>query len=198
MDYNTERPKLTLPEYGRNVQKMVDYALTIADRDERQRCAESIISIMAGIFPQQSGTEDFERMLWDHLALISGYKLDVSSPYPINVLVESNREHPHLDYPGKKITYRHYGHILEESIHALTSMAEGDQQQQATEIVVEQMAKSLATWNDNVLTPAKLAADLSELTEGKVQLSLEPQVLDNAVATARAGGKSANFKKKKK
>ena len=69
MEYNTNRPKLTLPEYGRNVQKMVDYAMTIADRAERQQCAETIIRIMGRMFPQQKGTEDFERMLWDHLEI---------------------------------------------------------------------------------------------------------------------------------
>ena len=82
MDYNTTRPRLTLPEYGRNVQKMVDYALTIADREERQQCAEAIVKVMGSIFPQQKGATDFERMLWDHLALISDYKLDVDFPFP--------------------------------------------------------------------------------------------------------------------
>lgn len=198
MDYNTERPKLTLPEYGRNVQKMVDYALSIPNRAERQRCAESIIRVMGGLFPQPRRTEDFERMLWNHLALISGYKLDVDSPYPITILVESERERPHLDYPGQRIAYRHYGHNLEQAIKALPSQPEGRQRQQTAVTLVAQMAKNLAAWNDNVLTPAKLVADFNELTEGKVKLSLEPQLLEHMVATARSVSRSANFKKKRK
>ena len=122
MDYNTNRPSLKLPEYGRNVQKMVDYALTIADRDERQQCAETIIKVMGNIFPQQKGSTDFVRMLWDHLAFISDYKLDVDSPYPITVLSEEKQEHPHLDYPKQQIDYRHYGHTLEQMIRALSSV----------------------------------------------------------------------------
>lgn len=198
MEYNTERPKLTLPEYGRNVQSLVDYALTITDRAERQRSAESIIRIMGGLFPEQRGTEDFERMLWDHLALISGYKLDVDSPYPINILATTEKEHPHLDYPKQKIAYRHYGHTLEQMIKALPKLSEGAQREQGIILVVSQMAKSLAAWNDNVLTPTKLAADLSEMTDGQVQLRLDPRQTDRLIAAARAVSKMPYSKKKKR
>ena len=198
MDYNTTRPKLTLPEYGRNVQKMVDYALTIADREERQQCAETIIKVMGSIFPQQKGTTDFERMLWDHLALISDYKLDVDSPYPITVISEEETEHPHLDYPKQQIDYRHYGHTLEQMIKALPTMPDDEDRQQAVELVVAQMAKSLATWNNTVLSPDKLANDLRELTGGQVQLTNSPQRLDKIIASARTLTKPVNTKKKKR
>ena len=198
MDYNTSRPRLTLPEYGRNVQRIVDYALTISDRAERQQCAEAIIRIMAGMFPQQRGAQDFERMLWDHLALISGYRLDVDSPYPITALTEQDKERPHLDYPEQKIAYRHYGHTLEQMIKALPDIEDEETRSQAAELVVAQMAKSLATWNNNVLSPAKLAADISEMTEGRIELDIEPMQLDRIITTAHAMSKPANTKKKKK
>ena len=198
MDYNTTRPRLTLPEYGRNVQKMVDYAITIADREERQRCAETIIKVMGSIFPQQKGSSDFERMLWDHLAFISGYKLDVDSPYPITILSEEEKEHPHLDYPKQQIEYRHYGHTLEEMIKALPSIPEGEDKEQAVELVVAQMAKSLATWNHTVLSPEKLATDLRELTGGQVQLTISTERLEKIITAARALTKPVNNKKKKK
>lgn len=198
MDYNTTRPKLTLPEYGRNVQKMVDYALTIADRNERQQCAETIIKVMGSIFPQQKGTTDFERMLWDHLAFISGYKLDVDSPYPITVMSKEEEEHPHLDYPKQQIDYRHYGHTLEQMIKALPSIPEGEERDEAVLMVVAQMAKSLATWNHTVLSPDKLAADLRELTGGQVEMTISPQRLESIIASARSLTKPVNNKKKKK
>lgn len=198
MEYNTNRPKLTLPEYGRNVQKMVDYAMTIADRAERQQCAETIIRIMGRMFPQQKGTEDFERMLWDHLALISNYRLDVDSPYPVTLPTEADRQQPHLDYPEQKIAYRHYGHTLELMIRSLSAMEDGEERAQAVELVVAQMAKSLATWNSNVLSPSKLADDLYEMTDGGIQLDIEPQRLDKIIASARAISKPINTKKKKK
>ncbi|MBO4731106.1 MAG: DUF4290 domain-containing protein [Bacteroidaceae bacterium] len=198
MDYNTTRPKLTLPEYGRNVQKMVDYALTIADRNERQQCAETIIKVMGSIFPQQKGTTDFERMLWDHLAFISSYKLDVDSPYPITVMSKEEEEHPHLDYPKQQIDYRHYGHTLEQMIKALPSIPEGEERDEAVLMVVAQMAKSLATWNHTVLSPDKLAADLRELTGGQVEMTISPQRLESIIASARSLTKPVNNKKKKK
>lgn len=198
MDYNTTRPRLTLPEYGRNVQKMVDYALTIADREERQQCAEAIVKVMGSIFPQQKGATDFERMLWDHLALISDYKLDVDFPFPVTVISKEEGEHPRLDYPKQQIDYRHYGHTLEQMIKSLPTLPNDDDRQQAVELVVAQMAKSLATWNNTVLSPDKLANDLHELTGGQVEMTISPQRLEKIIASARALTKPINNKKKKK
>ena len=198
MDYNTTRPRLTLPEYGRNVQKMVDYALTIADREERQQCAEAIVKVMGSIFPQQKGATDFERMLWDHLALISDYKLDVDFPFPVTVISKEEGEHPRLDYSKQQIDYRHYGHTLEQMIKSLPTLPDDDDRQQAVELVVAQMAKSLATWNNTVLSPDKLANDLHELTGGQVEMTISPQRLEKIIASARALTKPINNKKKKK
>ena len=198
MEYNTTMPKLLLPEYGRTVQKMVDYAMTLTDRNERQQCAETIIGVMAAKFPQQKGSADFERMLWDHLAFISDYKLDVDSPYPINIITEEEKEHPHLDYPKRQITFRHYGGTLEQMIKALPSLPEGQERDEAVELVVAQMAKSLAAWNNNVLSPDKLAADLYNLTDGQVELTISPQRVERMITTARAMNKPVNTKKKKK
>ena len=198
MAYNTSRPKLTLPEYGRNVQNMVNYAMTISDRAERQECAETIIQVMSHFFPQQKGTPDFERMLWDHLALISDYKLDVDSPYPITVISNNEKEQPHLDYPEQKICYRHYGHILEQMIKALPDIADDEERQQAIEMVVAQMATSLAIWNNNVLSATKLATDLSEMTDGRIEMTIDPQRLDRIISAARANCKPVNTGKKKK
>lgn len=198
MEYNTTMPKLLLPEYGRTVQKMVDYAMTLTDRNERQQCAETIIGVMAAKFPQQKGSADFERMLWDHLAFISNYKLDVDSPYPINIITEEEKEHPHLDYPKREITFRHYGGTLEQMIKALPSLPEGQERDEAVELVVAQMAKSLAAWNNNVLSPDKLAADLHNLTDGQVELTISPQRVERMITNARAMNKPVNTKKKKK
>lgn len=198
MEYNTTRAKLTLPEYGRNVQNMVEYAMTLTDREERQQCAETIIKVMAGRFPQQKSTEEFEHMLWDHLALISGYKLDVDSPYPINIQLGEEQECPQLSYPCGQMTFRHYGRTLEQMTKALADIPEGDERQEAMELVVAQMAKNLYTWNRNVLTPEKLASDLELLTEGKVTLTISPQRMDAIMHAAATQPKTNNGKKKKK
>lgn len=187
-----------MPEYGRNVQKMVDFALTLTDRAERQQCAETIIKVMGNMIPHQKDAEDLERTLWDHLALISDYKLDVDSPYPINIITTTEREHPHLDYPQQRITYRHYGTTLESMIRTLPDIPDEEARHQTLELVVNQMAKSLATWNKNVLSPEKLACDLEELTDGRIQLSMSPRQLDHIISSALALTKPVSGKKKKK
>lgn len=198
MDYNTSREKLTLPEYGRNIQNMVNYAITLSDREERQHCAETIIQIMAGMFPQQKGAEDFTKTLWDHLALISNYQLDVDYPYPVTILTGKEAERPHLDYPSGQFAFRHYGRTLEMMIAALPDIEDADDQMAATELVVAQMAKSLCMWNKNVLSADKLANDIERLTNGRMQLAIPEQRLNEIMRTAAAQTKPQTSKKKKK
>lgn len=116
MEYNTQQRTLPLPEYGRSVQNMVDHALTIEDRAERQRCANTIINIMGGMFPHLRDVPDFKHKLWDHLAIMADFKLDIDYPYEI-VKKESLEVKPDmLPYPHNGIRYRHYGRILENMI----------------------------------------------------------------------------------
>lgn len=198
MDYNTTRQKLILPEYGRNIQNMVHYATSLADRDERQHCAETIIQIMANMFPQQKDSEDFKQALWDHLAFISDYKLDIDYPYPVNNLAAQEAERPHLNYPENACNFRHYGHTLEKMIAALPDILDEEERICATELVVSQMAKSLCIWNKNVLTPEKLANDIDYLTNGRMQLDIPLARLNDIITTAAAQTKPQTPKKKKK
>lgn len=200
MNYNTTQEKLILPDYGRNVQNMVEFAMTIEDKAQRQQCAETIIRIMAGKVPQQKDSEEQVMMLWDHLALISNYKLDVDSPFPINIQIGKQQEHPHLDYPNARPKFRHYGHTLEEMIKALADIPDGPKKQFTIELVVAQMAKSLYIWNRNVLTAEKIANDIDLITEGKITLDIPPQRM-NAImsqATSHTKTNSGSNKKKKK
>lgn len=198
MEYNTTRERLILPNYGRNIQNMVNHAMTLTDRNQRQQCAETIIKLMAEKMPQQKDTEEQLRMLWDHLALISGYKLDVDSPYPINIKTDQQQAKPHLDYPDQHPTLRHYGVNIEKTATALAEMPEGEEKQQATELLVAQMAKSLAVWNKNILAPQKLADDINQLTNGKVTLDITPQRINSLISAATAQAKPTGQKKKKK
>ena len=104
MKYNTTQEKLILPDYGRNIQNMVEFAMTLSDRNERQHCAETIIKIMSSKVPQQKDPEDQLRMLWDHLALISGYRLDVDSPFPITIRNEEEAQRPPLLITIRRLT----------------------------------------------------------------------------------------------
>lgn len=198
MKYNTTQEKLILPDYGRNIQNMVEFAMTLSDRNERQHCAETIIKIMSSKVPQQKDPEDQLRMLWDHLALISGYRLDVDSPFPITIRNEEEVQRPHLDYPKSHPRFRHYGHALEELAKSLADIPDGDAKQATIELVVAQMAKSLYQWNRNVLSPEKLANDLSILTDGKITLTISPQRMNAIISTATSHPRNVMTRRKKK
>ena len=114
MEYNTQKRKLPLPEYGRSVQNMVDHALTIEDREERQRCADTIVNIMGGMFPQLRDVEDFRHKLWDHLAIMYDFKLDID--YPVEIVRKESREvrPDRIHHPPTKTRYSDYGGLVQK------------------------------------------------------------------------------------
>lgn len=198
MEYNTTQEKLILPAYGRTIQNMVSYALTITDRATRQRCAETIIGIMAKFNTQPKDKEEKLKMLWDHLAVISNYQLDVDSPYPITITTAEEREQPHLDYPHRPARYRHYGTTLEQMVRSLADIEDPQQQYDTTLLLLAQMAKCLWQWNRNVLTPQKLIDDLQELSEGKIAPSVSEETLRQLITAAANTPKTPHNRKKKK
>ena len=116
MEYTTLEGKLIMPEYGRNIQQMVAHALTIEDREERTRCVKTIINIMGNLFPYLRDVNDFKHKLWDHVAIMSDFKLDIDFPY--EVLLEENlyTRPESIPYKNSRIRYQHYGRTLEEMI----------------------------------------------------------------------------------
>ncbi len=171
MDYNTQRKQLVMPEYGRIVQEMVDHALTIEDRGERLSCAKAIVSVMANLCAQQRDTPDFMHKLWDQLAAMANYQLDIDYPYEITPR-NSDARPPRVDYPMQSIRYRHYGHLLESLMDHLRDMPEGAERDQLVKLVANQMKRSLSAWNKDSMDGEKIAADLARYTDGKVQLDL--------------------------
>ena len=167
MKYNTEEERLVLPEYGRNIQNMVDYCVTIEDREERKRCANTIINIMGNMFPHLRDVNDFKHKLWDHLAYISGYRLDIDYPCEIEKR-ESGPQPAHLSYPGKPIRYRHYGHLLEKLIQKLAEMPAGPERDELTRIVAYRMKYDLAEWKGDGIEDAKVSEDLARYTNGAI------------------------------
>ncbi len=173
MNYNTQRKRLPMPEYGRGIQKMVDYALTLESREERQRCACTIVSIMGNMFPHLRDVPDFKHKLWDHLAVMADYKLDIDYPYEVNPK-KSGEERPEpLGYPMKKIHYRHYGALLETLIQRLVEMPEGPEREELSLLVAGQMKRSLGIWNKDAMDDEKVAVDLENYTQGAVCLNRE-------------------------
>ncbi|MDO4823105.1 MAG: DUF4290 domain-containing protein [Bacteroidales bacterium] len=170
MDYNTQRKKLILPEYGRCIQEMVDHAKTIEDREERQQCANTIIKLLSNLYGKQSAKEDVTQKLWNHLAAMANYELDIDYPVEIENLFERENKLENIKLPQKKIRKPHYGALAEETTKVLQTMEDGEEKDALIRLVANQMKRNLANWNPNALSDEKILDDLADLTHGKVQL----------------------------
>ena len=169
MEYNTQLTKLILPEYGRNIHNMVNYCVKLEDKEERTQCAYSLIDIMGNMFPHLRNVNDFKHILWDHLAIMSDFKLDIDYPYEI-IKKEELIAHPNkIEYSRPTMKYRHYGKTLERMIDVAVDMPEGEEKQQFLHLLISQMKKSYTQWNREVDDEAILK-DLYELSDGKIKL----------------------------
>lgn len=172
LDYNTQREKLVLPEYGREIQQMVDYAVKLEDREERQRCAESIIVIMDRMFPENRSVEDHDRKLWDHLAIMSNFQLDIDYPFDVSNAVKIATKPEPLKYPMQRIPVRHYGAMVFELFDKLKTMEPGEERDALVELTANQMHRDLVLWSHGSSDEEKVASDLARFTDGKIQLDL--------------------------
>ena len=172
LDYNTQR-ELILPEYGREVQKMVDYAVTLEDKGERQRCAETIIGIMERMFPQAQDGADHEQKLWDHLAIMSNFKLDIDYPVDISEAKNIMKKPQPMNYPKQTNPIKHYGSMMFELFEKLKSMEPGPERDELTRLTANQMKRDLMLWSHGSSDDEKIASDLARFTDGKIQLDLD-------------------------
>ena len=200
MKYNTAEKHLAQPEYGRNVQNLVDYCVTIEDREERNRCANAIISIMGNLYPQQRDTNDFKHILWDHLAIMSGFKLDVDYPYEV---VKETRP-PRIPYVSTRIRSRQYGKIMEQMVGKATEMENSEAKDYLVRSLANQMKRSYVTWNNkDTVSDAKIFKDLAQLSDGLIDLKegdlklIDGRELQQVAAAAQHQNKSKKFRKKK-
>ncbi len=193
-NYNTVREKMAIPEYGRNIHKMVKHISTIEDREERNKAARTIISIMGNMNPHLRDINDFKHKLWDHLAIISDFKLDIDSPYEppaISTLTEKPKPVPYNDYP---IKYKHYGKILEQMIRAATEMEEGEKKEALIQMIANHMKKSYLTWNRGQVTDDIIYDDLRELSGGKIEKGAELRLSESRDILSRTKKKKTSKK----
>lgn len=170
LEYNSQLRKLVLPEYGRNVQQMVDHCVSIPDREERTRCAYTIINIMGNLFPHLRDIDDFKHKLWDHLAIMSDFKLDIDYPCEIvrreNLVTKPDR----IPYASARIRYRHYGKITEEMLQKARLMPPGAEQDALISMLANYMKKSYLTWNKDNVEDDKIWQDVCEYTHGDIRM----------------------------
>lgn len=172
LDYNTQREKLILPEYGREIQRMVDYAVQLPQKRDRQRCAETIVAIMDRMFPQNRQNANYKHKLWDHLALMSDFKLDIDWPFDVQQAHTIATKPQPMGYPMQPIPVRHYGHMLFEVFEQLKVMPDGKQRNELIRMTANQMKRNLMQWSHGSSDDEKVASDLARFTDGKVQLDL--------------------------
>lgn len=195
MEYNTQRKKLPLPEYGRSVQNMVDHALTIEDRAERQRCAQTIIGIMGNMFPHLRDVPDFKHKLWDHLAIMSDFKLDIDYPFDVVKSEELGMKPQPISYPQTSIRYRHYGRFLGELIQNAIEIEDEQKRKQLINLLAIQMKKSLTSWNKENAEDQKIVDDLREYTNGVIDLKVSDLRLEGMHLSGNGQRKQNNQRK---
>lgn len=167
-DYNINRSRLVMPEYGRLIQKMVAYALTLETKELRQTYAERIIATMEKTAPGNRGTEGFRKKLWEHLAILAEYKLDIDYPYPITP--RTGISLGKLAYPGHKIRLRHYGHLIEQMAERTDRSLTGEAREVATKLTAYRMKYAMAQWKGDTPDNAQAVHDLAAYTDGRLFL----------------------------
>lgn len=197
MQYNTASPNIIVPEYGRNIQKMVEYAITVADREERNHVARSIVKVMGQVNSQYKDSEDFHQKLWDHLFIISDFKLDVDSPFPVPEKEQLNKKPKKLDYPNKNIKYRHYGHSIEQFIQKAAEMEDGEEKDSFTYYIANMMKKNYLMYNRETVRDELIIKQLGELSGGKLAFK-EGFQLKNSNELVTKSPKTGSYSKKKK
>ncbi len=180
LEYNTERPKLNIPDYGRHIQKMVDQAISIEDPVERNKMAKGIIAVMGNLNPHLRDVPDFQHMLWDQLFIIADFKLDVESPYPIPTREELAERPAPLEYPQNFPKYRFYGNNIKGMIDVAVSWEDGDKKDGLVLSIANHMKKCFLNWNKDTVDDDVIFNHLFELSDGKLNLKGSDEVLSDS------------------
>lgn len=197
LDYNTQREKLLMPEYGREIQKMVDHAVSLPDKAERLKCAKSIIRLMESKNPQLHDSENYEQALWDHLYLMSHRQLDIDWPYDVSEAEKILSKPEPMAHPTEGTHMRHYGRLIEELFEKLKTMPEGEERDELIRLTANQMKRNLATWGHGSMDDEKVADDLARFTDGKIQIDLNSFRFDHIVAASNNENGKRNGKRKR-
>ena len=189
LQYNTKRSRLRIPEYGRHIQKMVDQAVQLNNRDERNKMAQAIIGVMGNLNPHLRDVPDFQHKLWDQLFIMSEFELDVDSPYPIPLKeVLSARPEP-LSYPQNFPKYRFYGNNIKTMIEAALKFEDGQEKEALFFVIANHMKKCFLNWNKDTVEDKVIFDHLFELSDGKIDLRNADETLSNSDDLIRLSNK---------
>jgi phosphoenolpyruvate synthase/pyruvate phosphate dikinase len=198
-DYNSSRKKLILPEYGRNIQKMVNHIKTIEDREERNKAAKTVIGVMGNLNPHLRDVADFKHKLWDHLAIISDFELDIDSPYETPKKESLQSKPKKVPYQQHKISKKHYGRSIVLMIEKAVALEPGEERDDLVKMIAYHMKKSYLTWNREAVSDEEIFNDMRTLSGGVLEVNPElklPETKD-ILAKNRPSAKKKNGGKKK-
>lgn len=191
MDYNTSRPKMVIPEYGRNVQKLVMYAQGLEDQAYRQAFVEKIVNMITQMYPQVRNVEDYRNKVWNHIFAISNYELNVEAPCEILDPEVVHQRPESVPYPSGKVKYKHYGKNVENMITKAINMEEGEKKKAFIEVIGSYMKLAYRSWNREYVNDEIIRHDLEVLSEGKLLLPQSAN-LDNLVYRKRSHSNNNN------
>jgi len=209
MEYNTERTTLKIPEYGRNVQRMVDYCLTIEDREHRNKVAQSIIDVIGNLNPAIRDAPDYTHKLWDHLFIMSDFQLDVESPYPIPTAENFVGLPDEVPYPQKSRKFRHYGGVVKTMVKHAIEMEDGEEKEALVYGIAYAMKRNYLKYNKDTVSDSTILTDLAEISEGKLKtegidlphskaFNISPAERNTTVVRKKSNNNHNNNKKKKR
>ncbi len=188
IEYNTERPLIEYPEYGRSIQEMLQYAKTIESRPQRQKTVEAIIGLMMQLVPPggNRNMDDYREKLWNHAFAIANYELDVTPP--ANIIIRREEERPKPDpvgYPASATRFRHYGNSIQALIQKAIEMPDGPKKEGFVEVIASYMKLAYKTWNkDHYVSDDIVKDDLEMLSDGQLELHEGYESLDRLAAGA--------------
>ncbi len=196
LDYNTKREQLLLPEYGREIQRMVDHAVSLPDKEERLKCAKTIVRLMETKVPQIRENSDYEQTLWDHLYLMSHKQLDIDWPFDVSEAEKFLSKPEAMRLPQGGIRLRHYGKLVCELLDRLKEMPEGEERDELIRLTANQMKRDLSLWGHSSTEDEKVADDMARLTDGAIQLDLSQFTFEH-IQKGDSQPKRTNGKKRK-
>ncbi len=192
LEYNSQRSHLIIPEYGRHLQKLIDQATAIEDREERNKAARYIISVMGSLNPHLRDVLDFQHKLWDQLFIMSDFNLDVDSPYPIPSKDILTQKPDRLAYPQNFPKYRFYGNNIKYMIDVANSWEESELKSALVLVIANHMKKCYLSWNKDTVTDEVIFEHLMELSGGKLNLSKSNEELSNTQDLMKVNKKVSN------
>ncbi len=192
LEYNSERQHLIIPEYGRHLQKLIDQATIIEDRVERNKAAKYIIQVMGSLNPHLRDVPDFQHKLWDQIFIMSDFRLDVDSPYPIPSREVLQLKPDVLNYPQNFPKYRFYGNNIKYMIDVANKWEEGELKSALVKVIANHMKKSYLSWNKDTVKDDVIFEHLLELSDGKINMTQSTEALLNTTDLMRTNKRMSN------